>query len=164
MNQLAVFTLFSISLLCQPLSSAADTSDTINSILAGATDIFSDPGSSLTSLKDNAEGFFNNQLGINADFDQWYRTLSVESQKAYGTVQGLIESGKAQVSKIIKLSILEDWPKLFFRRVTWKIIWEVWTLARLLTSRNISARSHPRSQGRPQLWSPSFSLSQLLCF
>ena len=98
MNQIIVFTLFSLCLLSQPFSSAADTSDTFNSIVAGATDFFSDPGASLTSLKDNAEGFFNNQLGINADFDQWYSTLSVESQKAYGTVQGLIESGKAQVS------------------------------------------------------------------
>ena len=93
MNQLIVFTLFSVCLLCQPLSSAADTSDTINSI----TDFFSDPGSSLNSLKDNAEGFFNNQLGINADFDQWYSTASDESKKAFGKIQGLIESGKAQV-------------------------------------------------------------------
>ena len=164
MNQLIVFTLFSVCLLCQPLSSAADTSDTVNSIVSGVTDFFSDPGSSLNSLKDNAEGFFNNQLGINADFDQWYSTASDESKKAFGTIQGLIESGKAQVSWIMYPHILKDWTRILFRQVTWKIIWEA-SMAKLLISRNISARSHLQPQGQPQLWPPSFSLSLLsLCF
>ena len=96
-----VLALFSVCLLTQPLSSAADISDTISSIKDRAESFINDPTSSLTSFKDKAEGFFNDQLGIDSiDFDQWYSTLSEESQNAYGKIQGLIESGQAKVSMI----------------------------------------------------------------
>ena len=98
MNHIIVLTLFSVCLLCQPISSAADLSDTFNSVKDGVKSFINDPAGSLNSLADNAEGFFKNQLGMEVDFDQWYNTLSVESQNAYQKVQGLIESGKAQVS------------------------------------------------------------------
>ena len=99
MNQFIVLAIFSVCLLSQPLSSAADISDTITSIKDRAESFINDPSSSLTSFKDKAEGFFNDQLGIDSiDFDQWYSTLSEESQNAYGKIQGLIESGQAKVS------------------------------------------------------------------
>ena len=99
MNQIIVLSLFLVCLLIQPLSSAADISDTITSIKDRAESFINDPTSSLTSFKDKAEGFFNDQLGIDSiDFDQWYSTASEESQNAYGKIQGLIEEGKAKVS------------------------------------------------------------------
>ena len=94
MNQIIVLTLFSVCLLCQPIPSGADLSDTIESFI-------NDPASSLSSFKENAKGFFKNQLGLETDFDQWYNTLSVESQNAYQKVQGLIESGKAKVNILL---------------------------------------------------------------
>ena len=97
MNHIIVLALFSVCLLCQPISSGADLSDTFNSVKDGVKRFINDPAGSLNSLTDSAEGFFKNQLGLEVDFDQWYNTLSVESQNAYQKVQGLIESGKAQV-------------------------------------------------------------------
>merc|ERR1712179_29017 len=92
--------LFSVCLLCQPISSGADLSDTYNSIKDGAESFINDPAGSLNSITDKAEGFFKTQLGLEVDFDQWYSTLSVESQNAYQKVQGLIESGKAKTSDL----------------------------------------------------------------
>ena len=101
MNQIIVLTLFSVCLLCQPISSGADLSDTYNSIKDGAESFINDPAGSLNSITNKAEGFFKTQLGLEVDFDQWYSTLSVESQNAYQKVRGLIESGKAKVNILL---------------------------------------------------------------
>ena len=98
---------FSVSLLSLPISSAADVASgntLVDNIVDGTKSFINDPVSSINSIWDGAEGFFNDQLGIDGDtLKQWYSSMSEESKVAYGTVQDLIESGKAQVSKNIHI-------------------------------------------------------------
>ena len=122
-------TYFSLSLLSLPISSAADVASgntLVNNLVDRTKSIINDPVSSINSIRDGAEGFFNDQLDIDgATWKEWYSSMSEEAKVAYGKIQDLIESKKAQVSKDIHTHNLNTNAKrvnakhnIIFRQVT----------------------------------------------